>query len=175
MITAVAGFHIILYSVPPMRPQRRPSAAPAIPAVAPGDRTLETAEPVHPASSPPRHCVGAGSSGPAVPNQPRPARRSSTTITATTLVPQGPVPRVHRPPLRSLRPPRLRPHHRLRLRRAHAGRAAGGEREGARRLVSVERDGGLRGRSLQVGGVRGQPGTAAHSRRSPGYGRDPPP
>jgi len=28
MITAAAGFHIILYSVPPMRRQRRPSAAP---------------------------------------------------------------------------------------------------------------------------------------------------
>jgi hypothetical protein len=28
MITAAAGFHIILYSVPPMRLQRRPSAAP---------------------------------------------------------------------------------------------------------------------------------------------------
>jgi hypothetical protein len=28
MITAVAGFHITLYSVPPMRLQRRPSAAP---------------------------------------------------------------------------------------------------------------------------------------------------
>src|SRR5688500_2348356 len=129
MITAVAGFHIILYSVPGMRLQRRPSAAPAIPAVAPGDRTLETAEPVHPASSPPRYCLGASAAA-GGPDQPRPARRSSTTITATTLVPQGPVPRVHRPPLRSLRPPRLRPHHRLRLRRAHPGRAAGGEREG---------------------------------------------
>jgi hypothetical protein len=112
--------------------------------------------------------------GPVGPNQPAAAARtSSTTITAPTLVPQGPVHRVHRPPLRSLRPPRLRPHDRLRLRRVHSDAPRGGQREGARRLVGVEPPAAsatARSRSRDAGG---RAGTAAHSLRSPGYGRDP--
>jgi hypothetical protein len=78
-----------------------------------GGATLEIAEPIHPASSPPRYCVGAAGGGPAVPNQPAAqARTSSTTIMASTALPQGSGPRGHRPPLRSLR-------------RVHLGRATG--------------------------------------------------
>ena len=103
------------------------------------------------------------------------ARTSSTTITATTPLPQGPVRRVHRPPLRSLRPPRLRPPRRPaaspRTFRTRRGEASASVRCGS----SASSDRGLRDRSLHVAGVRGRPGTAAHSLRSPGYGRDPPP
>ena len=40
-----------------------------------GDRTLETAEPIHPASSPPRHCVGAAGRRPGGPETIRRPRR----------------------------------------------------------------------------------------------------
>jgi hypothetical protein len=133
MITAAAGFHITRYSVPPMRLRRRRPPLPAVPAIALGrrDLTLEIAEPIHPASSSPRYCVGAAGGGPAVPNQPAAqARTSSTTIMASTALPQGSGPRGHRPPLRSLRPPRLRPM--IRCLAAYISDAPrGGEREGA--------------------------------------------
>jgi hypothetical protein len=112
MITAVAGFHITLYSVPSMRLQRRPSAAPRC---SRGRSWEWRPYPWRPPSLFTRRVhrrviASAPRRRPAVPNHPAArARTSSTTITAPTLVPQGPVPRVHRPPLRSLRPPQLRP------------------------------------------------------------------
>ena len=141
MITAAAGFHITLYSVPPMRLQRRPSAAPRCSRGRSWEaRTLEIAEPIHPASSPPRYCVGAAGGGPAVPNQPAAqARTSSTTITATTArttraCPSG---SSSAPPIAAAR-------------RVHLGRAAGRRARGC--AASLE-DAPPR-RSLQVGGVR---------------------
>ena len=66
MITAAAGFHITFYSVPPMRLQRRPSAAPHYfpRSLVAGRPYLGTAEAIHPANSPPRCCVGAAGGGP---------------------------------------------------------------------------------------------------------------
>jgi len=126
MITAAAGFHITLYSVPPMRLQRRPSAAPrcsrgrswgTVPWRPPSPFTRRVHRRV--IASAPR----AAADGPEPAGGPGEDQQHDD---------NGPDPRTTRglslgfiPPLRSLRPPRLRRPRRLRLRRAHCGRAAG--------------------------------------------------
>jgi hypothetical protein len=144
-----------LYSVPPIRLTaplvRRPRCSRGR---SWGDRTLETAEAHSPgeftAALLRRRCGRRA----AIPNRPAAqARTSSATIAATPLIPQGPVPRVHRPP-RSIGPPAAASsNHRLRLRRIHLGTRRG---EASVRVLggsSASSDRRLRDRSRQVGGV----------------------
>jgi hypothetical protein len=116
MITAAAGFHITLYSVPRMRgysAARPPLRYPWRPA-GPFTRRVH-----HRAvASAPRAAAG-GSELPGGPgeDQQRQDNRHAP-------LPQGSGPRGPRPPLRPLRPPRLRSHDTL-PRRVHLGRGAG--------------------------------------------------
>jgi hypothetical protein len=157
-----------------MRLQRRHSAAPAVPAVAPG-ATVPWRLP-SPSTRRGHPRVIASALRAAVPHEPTSPARTSSTIAAATLAPQGACPSgsSSAPPLRW--PPRPVPI-------AGGGFAAyisdtprKGEPEGvARRLVGVERAAPSRPLVPPRRGCGRRAGTAAHSLRSPGYGRDPPP
>ena len=175
MITAAAGFHITLYSVPPVRLQRRPSTAPRCsrgrswgPYL--GDRRAHSPGEFTAASL--RRSRGQRAGGPEPANGPGEDQQrddSGDDPRTTRSCPSG---SSSAPPTA---PPRLRPHDRLRLRRVHLGRAARRRARGcaaARRRRATEASATARSRSE---GARRRPGTAAHSLRSPGYGRDPPP
>jgi hypothetical protein len=169
MVTAAAGFHITLYSVPPMRRQRRRSAALRCSRGRSSWRTVPGRD--HRAHSPGELIAASfvAALRPAV--QPAGSREDQqhTTIPAPTLVPQGGPPRVDRSPSdRSARRDFVpvvgcgfAPHISDTPREASAKRCRGGPSS-----LSDER---LCDRSPRVAGYKVRPGTAAHSLRSLGY------
>jgi hypothetical protein len=160
-----------------MRRQRRRSAAPRC-SRGRSWMTLpwrDRPSPIDRASSPPGHYGGAAGAAPNQPAGSGEARPATRRYRPRPSFHKGP-PYGFIAPLRSLRPPRLRLPLRLRLRRAPISDALrGGWREGARRLVDVERPGPPRplARGRRVRGVdqERRPTPSVH----PEKGRDPPP
>jgi hypothetical protein len=142
MITAAAGFHITLYSVPPMRLQRRPPGrTPLFPrSLLGGTAPWKPPSPFHPASSPPAmaSALRAAAGGPQPANGPGEDQQHDDS---------GHDPRTTRAcPSGSSSAPSDRSARRGFFPMIGCGLAAyisdtprGGEREGARRLVGVER------------------------------------